>query len=255
MKIAFYTLITNDFKYGKIDYNSFINSFKYFHPDIDLIVFEDDIIKKTFQENSWLTYENCKPTFAKLLYNDYDLLVNIDSDFYFFDRCVEILESDYDIAACANYNIECNTSIKKQNINNFDIQEVTELNYIQGAMIASTKKEFWDEYEYLNKELAHKLPTKENDVLNIMWYSGKYKTKILDGDVDFKSSNFKQYYNCTSLGREKEAIIKNNKVYLDNKVMRSYHCGGGPWRKPRINELFSKEVSDWFYKKINYKEV
>jgi hypothetical protein len=33
--------------------------------------------------------------------------------------------------------------------------------------------------------------------------------------------------------------------------MRSYHCGFGPWRKPRVHELFSPEVSNWFYNEIN----
>ena len=251
MKTAFYTWMTSDFKNGKIDFKSFAGSFKKFHPDIDLIIFEDATINKLFSENPWLTSENCKPSFAKLIYNDYDLLVNIDSDFYFFDRCEEILKADYDIAACANYNVRYNASLKSQKINNHNISEISEINYIQGAMIASTSKTFWDEYEELNKELAHKLPIKENDVLNILWYSDKYKTKILDGDVDYRSPNFKQYYNCASLTRENEAVIKNNKVCLDDKVMRSYHCGHGPWRKPRVHELFSTEVSEWFYNQIN----
>lgn len=251
MKIAFYTWMTDDFKYGKIDYNSFHNSFKVFHPDIDLIIFGDQEIHKLFSEKPWLNSENCKPSFAKLIYNDYDLVVNIDSDFYFFDRCQEIIDADYDIAACANYNVYCNTSMKKQTVEDITTPEISEIDYIQGALIASTSKKFWDEYEELNKKLAHKLPIKENDVFNLMWYSGKYKTKILDGDVDYRSPNFKQYYNCASLRREPNAILKNDKVYLDDKPMRSYHCGFGPWRKPRVHELFSKQISEWFYNKVN----
>jgi len=251
MKTAFYTWMTDDFKNGKIDFNSFTRSFKHFHPDVDLIIFDDSVIRKLFSNKPWLTSENCKPSFAKLIYNDYDLLVNIDSDFYFFDRCEEILQADYDIAACANYNVYCNTSMKAQTINNHNIPEVSEVNYMQGALIASTSKNFWDEYEELNKELAHKLPVKENDVFNVLWYSGKYKTKVLDGDVDYRSPNFKQYYNCASLRREPQAVIKNNRIHLDDKIMRSYHCGFGPWRKPRVHELFSLEVSNWFYNQIN----
>ena len=48
MKTAFYTWMTSDFKNGKIDYKSFVGSFKKFHPDIDLIIFEDANINKLF---------------------------------------------------------------------------------------------------------------------------------------------------------------------------------------------------------------
>jgi hypothetical protein len=63
------------------------------------------------------------------------------------------------------------------------------------------------------------LPLRENDVLNILFYSGNYKTKILDGDCDFNSDNFKCYYNCASLGRENQVYVNtnNDKLYLGNK--------------------------------------
>jgi hypothetical protein len=251
MKTAFFTWITNNYRDTNIDFQSFSKSFKYFHPEVDLIIFDDSVIKPLFQSKPWLTTTNCKASFAKLIYDKYDLLINVDSDFYFFDRCDEILIGDYDIAGCANYNIVQNVMLKKQTIDHYEIPYIDELHYVQGGMIASTKKEFWDEYENLSYHLANKLPLYENDVLNILWSSGKYKTKILDGDYDYRSENFLCYYNCASLGRISNTVIKNDKVYLDNKPMRSYHVAHG-WhrRKDRVHELFPKQVSDWFYSKI-----
>jgi len=256
MKTVFYTWLSDDFRDTIIDYQGFSKSFKRFHPDIDLVVFDDAQIKKLWAEKPWLNRFNCKASFAKLLYNDYDLVVNVDSDFYFFDRCVEILEGDYDLAACANFNVLSNVSLKPGNIDGYDLPAVSELGYIQGGLIASTKKEFWDEYEELSEKIAMKLPLYENDILNVLWYSGKYNTKVVDGDLDFRNPNFKQYYNCAGLGRENQYCIKDDKVSLDGKPVRSYHVAhgnGGPNgnRKRRMNQLFSPEVCNWFEGKIN----
>jgi len=119
-----------------------------------LKVFEQNEIDALFNEKKWLYSDNCKASFAKLLYNDYDLVVNIDSDFYIFDRLEEILKGDYDVAACANYNAVMNVELKKTNLNDIDIQYVSKEKYIQGGLIASTSKKFWDDYEILSEKLS-----------------------------------------------------------------------------------------------------
>ena len=252
MKTAFYTWITDSHKNTRIDFHSFYKSFKYFHPDIDLIVFEQSTIDKLFNEKPWLNSTNCKASFAKLIYNDYDLLVGVDSDFYFFDRCEEILQANYDIGAAANFNSTINVKLNKQTLKQYEIPEVSYAQYIQGGLIASTNKTFWDEYENMCHDISNDLPIYENDVLNAIWYSNKYKTKVLDGSLDYTSSEFKCYYNCSSLGRIGNTYIENDRVYLDGRPMRSYHVAWG-WnrRKERVHELFPKSVSDWFYSKIN----
>lgn len=251
MKTVFFTWITDNYKNTNIDFDSFYKSFKYFHPDIDLVVFDSLAVSQLFTHKPWLNNTNCKASFAKLLYNDYDLVVNIDSDFYFFDRCYEILSADYDVAACSNYNIVQNVTLQPQRLNNYNTPYIDEIHYIQGGLIASTNKKFWDEYEKLSEQLSNKLPIYENDVLNILWHSEQYRTKVLDGDYDYRSKEFLCYYNCSSLGRISNCVVKNDKVYLDDKPMRSYHVAHG-WnrRKERVNELFPKSVSDWFYSKI-----
>ena len=89
MKICFFTWITDNYKNTIVDFDNFYKSFKYFHPDIDLIIFGQKEIDALFNEKKWLYSDNCKASFAKLLYNDYDLVVNIDSDFYIFERLDE----------------------------------------------------------------------------------------------------------------------------------------------------------------------
>lgn len=251
MKKVFFSWITSNWINTYVDFNGFVKSFKKFHPDINLIIFEDNTINALFKQKPWLNYDNCKASFAKLLYNDYDLVVNVDADFYFFDRCQEILDGDYDLAACANFNSLLNVHLDEQILQNYKLPYVSDINYLQGGLIASTNKKFWDEYEEMSEALSNKLPLRENDVLNALWYSGKYKTKVLDGDVDYRSPNFKQYYNCSSIGRLNNCYIKNDKIYLDGKPMRSYHVAWGHGMKQRLPQLFSPEICEWFYNKIN----
>ena len=251
MKVCFYTWITDNYKNTIIDFDNFYKSFKRFHPDIDLKIFGQDEVDKLFAEKPWLYSDNCKASFAKLLYNDYDLVVNIDSDFYIFDRLEEILKGDYEVAACANYNVWLNVDLQPQVLNGVSIHHVSQQNYIQGGLIASTSKKFWDDYEILSEKLSRQLPLRENDVLNILFYSGDYKTKVLDGDCNFQSELFTQYYNCASLARENQVYIQDDKLYLDNKPVRSYHVARGACYKPRMHNLFNNNVCKWFEDKIN----
>ena len=107
----------------------------------------------------------------------------------------------------------------------------------------------------MSLELSNSLPLFENDVLNQVWYSNHYKTKILDGDLNWRSPKFTQWYNCASLKQEHLAEIKNNKVYLHGKPMRSYHIAHGNSgpngkKKKRLHEIFPKPVVDWFNQTI-----
>jgi len=261
MKTVFYAILSDDFKDTVVDYQGFYKSFKRFHPDIDLVVFGNNEINKLFSEKTWLNFCNCKASFAKLLYNDYDLVVNVDADFYFFDRLTEIIEGlDYELGGCANYNASLNVSINLPVTNGYIIPHISEQQYIQGGLVASPSKKFWDDYEEHSKNLADHLPLMENDILNILWYSGEYKTKVFEGDIDFNSENFKTYFNCSLLGRESGCSLKDGKVWLGDKQVKSYHVANGNSgrgtgktgrKKKRMNQLFNKEICDWFENKVN----
>jgi hypothetical protein len=256
MKTVFFAWLSDDFRDTIIDFRSFYRSFKYFHPDIELIIFDDKTINEVFNSENWLSKNTCKAAFAKRLYNDYDLVVNVDADFYFFDRCHEILVGDYDVAACANFNQFWNTEMQGgYKLDNYTIPRVDHVHYMQAGLVASTSKEFWNEYYDTTRDLWDKLPLVENDTLNIVFHNGRYKTKVLDGDYDFRSPKFTQYYNCASLGRESQFQFDNGTVKLDGKPVRSYHIAHGnmgakgPYKK-RVHELFNNEISHWFYNTV-----
>lgn len=192
----------------------FVNSFKRFHPDIDLVVFRQDTVDKLFKERN-INWYKAKPYFAELLFKDYDLVCNIDADHIIVDRLWEVFDNvDYDIAAPWNFNDYENAS--------FD--NITEEMYLQAGMVASTKKEFWLAWQRIN-DTAMSYLRKENDTLNLLVYNdpeiSKMKLKVLDKDKD--------YYGCKSLGREPLFYIKNGKTYCskDDEKVIAYHFARG----------------------------
>lgn len=229
MRVVFFTIVDDRFYYP-VNTPMMINSFKRFHPDIDMVVFRQDMIDKVFKEKN-INFYMAKPTFAKLLMDKYDLVVNVDADHIFLDRCTEILKGDYDVGCPINKNDYENTSV----------ENVTEDMFLQGGMVASTNRGFWNIWEHFNKD-AMGYKCKENDVMNLVIYNdpivNRMKLKIFDKDKD--------YYGCKSLGRETEFYIKDGKVMCRKEQVYMYHFAKGGIQKPKPEQLgFSQEVIDY----------
>jgi len=202
--------IVDDKVFYPVGTHIFINSFKRFHPDIDLIVFRQDMIDKVFKEKG-INFYQAKPTFAKLLTDKYDLICNMDADHVVCGRLTEIFDNaDYDIGCPWNYNDYENAS--------FD--HITEEMYLQAGIVASTNKAFWSVWEEANKD-AMKYLRKENDIVNLVAYDKKYEwqLKIFDKQRD--------YYGCKSLGREPEFYIEDDKLMCRGEQILAYHFARG----------------------------
>jgi hypothetical protein len=208
-----------------------INSFKRFHPDIDLVVFRQNTVDKLFKEKgiNWFT---ATPYFAELLFNDYDLIVKMDADHVVTGRMAEIFDRvDYDVAGPWNFN----------DYENASFENITEKMYVQGGLIASTKKEFWLKWQEMNKN-AKNYPRRENDILNLLVYNEmpeELTLKIVDKD--------KNYYGCKSLNREREFYLENDKLMCRGEQVLAYHnAKGGVSPKLDFDNMpFTSEVKSW----------
>lgn len=189
----------------------FVNSFKRFHPDIDLIVFRQDTVDKLFAEKG-INWYQAKPYFAELLMEDYDLICNIDADTIILDRLTQVFDdTNYSVGAVWNYN----------DYENASFENITEEMYLQAGMVASTSKEFWLAWQKINATAMEYL-RKENDTLNLLVYNDlKPNLRIFDKDKD--------YYGCKSLGREPLFYIKDGKTYCstDDGQVVAYHFARG----------------------------
>lgn len=228
MKTVFFTIV-DDKLYYPVGTHIFINSFRRFHPDIDLVVFRQDMIDKVFKEKG-INFFQAKPTFAKLLTDKYDLVVNIDADHVITARLDAILAGDYDVGMPWNFNDYENAS--------FD--NITEEMYLQAGIVASTNKKFWDVWEKANKD-AMKYLRKENDIVNLVIYNQmpQLKLKIFDKEKD--------YYGCKSLGREPQFKIANDKLMCRGEQVFAYHFArGGHMPKLDFDRMpLEDEVKQW----------
>lgn len=208
MKTCFFTIV-DDVHYYPEGTHILINSFKKFHPDIDLIVFRQDVIDEVFKQKS-INFYQAKPTFAKLLTDKYDLVVNIDADHIITGPLDAIVKGDYDVGAPWNYN----------DYENASFENITEKMYLQAGIVASTNKKFWDRWEEANHD-AMKYIRKENDILNLVVYNmmPELKLKIFDEKHE--------YYGCKSLGRELEFYVDDNKLMCRGEQIRAYHFARG----------------------------
>lgn len=208
-----------------------INSFKRFHPDIDLVVLRKNTIDKLFKERG-IDWYNATPHFAELFFDKYDLIVKMDADHVITGRMKEIFDNvNYDIAGPWNYNDYENSSV----------ENVTEKMYIQGGMIASTRKEFWLRWQEMNRD-ARKYRCRENDVMNLAIYNEMpedLEIKIVDKDKD--------YYGCKSLNREKEFYVEQDRLMCRGEQVLAYHnAKGGIYPKLDFDNMpFTQDVKKW----------
>ena len=228
MKTVFFTIVSDNYYY-EAGTPVLINSFKRYHPDIDLIVFRQDMVDSIFKEKK-INFYMAKPTFAKLLTPYYEKVVNIDCDHIVLGRLEEILKDDYDIACPTNLN----------DYENMELGNITKEKYLQGGLVASTSYTFWDTWEKRNKD-AMKYRCRENDIMNLVIYEDMKdrKLKILDEKKD--------YYGCKSLNREKEFYLEGEKVMCRKEQVLLYHVAkGGVLPKFNWDKLgFPKDVTLW----------
>lgn len=231
MKKVCFTIVDDKYYYP-VGTHVFVNSFLKFHPDIDLVVFRQDMVDMIMKPGK-INFYNCKPTFAKLLVDEYDLVVNIDADTVITGRLTEVFDNvDYEVGGAWN----------KNDYEDAAFDKITAEMYVQAGMVASTNKKFWDVWEEENK-LAHLFVRKENDTLNLVWYQNpktkKMKKKIFDKKKD--------YYGCKSLGREEEFYVEDDKLMCRKEQVKAYHFAkGGVFPKLDFDSMpLTWEVKAW----------
>jgi len=235
MTSVFFTVCDSRLQKGlpnsrNLDFAGFVNSFKRFHPDIELVIFDEKDMKK-----HGVNFYNSKAIFGNLLSDGTNNVVNVDADHFFFDRCTEILEADYEVACPLNFNITDNlvgikvtSGIHGEANKNWLIDEKM---FLQGGLIASPSKQFWEHYQYACK-YYDKFHCYENDILNLVAYLYPYKIKVLDDNC---------FYGCSIIGKEKNCYVENEKIMLEGKPVKAYHFAHGSAKK-KYTDIFSKEV-------------
>ena len=206
------------------------NSLKYFHPDIPFIVFNQQKIDEAQKE---------RPNFMKLygypyiglkLSKEYEMVIQMDADSIICGKLDELLNIDqqYDLACVQN-----NSSRGFQNTyGDIPIDE-----YVNAGLVASRSEVFW--YEWLDrceKESKGKY-FGEQDVLNIIIHSKKYKLLMLDGD------NTNVYYGCSSFNSYSSMSLVGEDIILNEKKVKIIHTAGDMNNKLKVFNT-NEQVAD-----------
>lgn len=253
MKTVFTTWCTDD--YIQITgCDKLMASAKFFHPDIPFYRFNKKPHEVSLKYPHALR-ETMIPISVMDVLDDYDLIVHLDADSTITGPLTEILEADYEVAGVRNNNDMDSEGHGRY----FTLQGIPYDEFLNAGLVASTRKEFWLDWNEWNKEKAHLYAGKENDTLNYLFHSKKYKSKILD------PKSAKVFYGIASVWGQiidgkyrtwdswKRAYIKDDKLFIDStesKQIKVIHqAGGEDWYPKQVYEnFFSAEVQEYLKK-------
>jgi hypothetical protein len=258
MKIGFFTHIS-DHLFDSFGTQKLINSLKYFHPEIPLHVFGTKELDEEFQRDPWQNWFTINPVMALRLVDSYDMLVHFDADSMVTGRLYELLQGDFEVAGVRN-NCDRGTAgcfstpakvLKKINGELIEVFKVHPHQYVNAGLVASTSKKFWKDWVFYNRMFnAKEYNSGEQDILNLLFHSSNYKTKIIDAietEVYYGISN--SYGTNHHWESWKEIVLSENRLFLNGKQIKILHHAGGHGAIPKLNfDLFTPEVSEFLTK-------
>jgi lipopolysaccharide biosynthesis glycosyltransferase len=170
----------------------------------------------------------------------YDMVVHFDADSMVVGKLNELLDEsnlEFDVIGVRNNN-DFNKAGKDNPITNpgQDSQK-----YLNAGLVAVTNKNFIEEWMLKNIEFGNQMPFQEQTVLN--YITNERKVKILDpidSEVYYGISNL--YGSHTHWDSWREIKLIEDKLVLNNKIVKILHHGGGHDAVKLDFNLFTEEV-------------
>ena len=244
------------------------NSFKKFHPDIDLIVYGREDFDKATTTKEFLEGVNIKnhddnlfrltPLFAKNLMKEYELVVRLDADQIIFGDLNYIIDHrhEYDLGTVLNIN-----RIDPLKYKPCEGWGIPPHEYFNIGLIAFTSEDFVNRlWELCNTKYFWRLQYREQDLVNAMAVYGNYRVKCFD-HYDEKAqyyawhglvakgegTRFKLVEDKDRIGKYKIMLPKGPDNYPDRELtIKAYHFAGGAYEtKFNYNVHFNPEIIDY----------
>ena len=242
MKVAFSTWCTDDY-FEKAGLNKLLSSTTHFHPDVDHYVYDDEATKKVKEKWPWMWGRWMMASTCLDLSKTYDVVLHLDGDCIITAPLDEIIEGDYDVAGTRNNNDYGKAGMHP----GITFGDIPMFGFLNAGLVASTKTEFWEDWNNINHEWDTAKsygPTGggENDSLNIIFHSGKYKGKILDpigSDISYGVNN--AWGGNTNWDSWSEMYVNNDRIYLDSPrgypvMIKVLHVAGGTGIAPTMKQ-------------------
>jgi hypothetical protein len=238
MKIAFCTHVSDDW-YFSIGCQKLERSAKYFHPEIPFFTFKSDAINKEFAKDPRVNWCTIHPVITSRLVDYFDLVVHFDADSIITGPLDAVIEGDYEVAG-----VRCNNDLGKAGADpGITYEDIGVDRYLNTGLVAATNKQFWSEWSHLT--LTQSFPYGEGGSFNKIFYSGKYKTKLLDpldAEVYYGISGLNGNSPASHYETWKEIKIKDHEMYIWDKKVKVIHQAGSGGKYRFQPHLFNKEA-------------
>lgn len=245
MKIVAFTIAGDpqNLKYAKI----LEKSFKHFHPDVPFVIYGQEQLDKISDP---LKFYKGTPLFAKELIKEYDTVLKLDCDQLILGNLDYIFTTaEYDVGTVLNIN-----RVDPQRYGVIQGWGIIPQQYVNNGFVAMKSKEFVDHWWRLcNSEHFDRLQFKEQDLLNILFYYGNYKTVCFD-HYD-AVNNYSAWHGLVAKGETVHTIIKDGELviprgqdgYPDKEVrLKALHWAGGAGElKMDYQKQFPEEVIEY----------
>ena len=252
-------------------------SIKYFHPNVDHVIFNTEMTDNIKKHIPWLKPIWMMPPTCLPFVDDYDMVIHLDADAIVTGPLDELFDSTADVLGVRNNNslnkagshsgITINHLEPFGNGNSIPMQ-----GFINAGLVGVNRKEFWLDWQNLNAEsdrikrevnpYAHGLGD-ENDTLNQLFHWDKYNSEIVDAIGTGVSYGLSNCWGDTHWESWSKIYVKDDALYLDDpdtgepmcvKVMHQaggslaaelnkQHGGFREWMKSVVSEECSQYLS------------
>lgn len=224
-----------------IDYKSqmdrMLKMLTHFHPDMNIEVFNREDI------NRFGVTDFYYPSLEIHLIDKYSTITHIDADVFIVDRIDELFDDSSDVRAGRN-NSDTNKAGKDPG---FTLPGLDPMLYVNAGIHSTSGGKFLEDWYKTCMERGHDFPFGEQGVLNYLFHSGNYNSKLLDP----VESNI--YYGSSTMDGDnsnwwkswKNFVVVGDHLEYNGKRIKMLHIMGGSCRKPELQSLVTRPVYDF----------
>ena len=161
-----------------------VESWKHFHPDIPMLVFDRQCIERLWIEHPDMPKWSIGPMLSKLLSSRFDMIIHVDGDSLITAPLTELLEDDnWDVAGVRNNNDKgymCHVSSPYVRTSLLTNKPIGIQKYLNLGFFAVKSKAFINEWYENTRKYGMSCQFWEQDTFNDLCDAGTYNVKILD---------------------------------------------------------------------------
>jgi hypothetical protein len=156
------------------------HSFHHFHPDVPLHIFNWDDCKRMMAKYD-CTYHFLYAAFGRELAETHPLVIHIDADILVTAHLTRVFEEQYDVAgvrALPDQGLPDGSRYRR--MNRLSGENLTVAGELNAGFFAVRGTAFWDAWIASNRKYGAKMRLEEQDTLNDLFYSSRYRALLLD---------------------------------------------------------------------------